>query len=79
MRFLRRLRRPPVQVLLVALGLAGALVGGWLVARWCLGLVLIAESGGAVAVGLFREDGHALPRRGERTLADVLKYARQAN
>ena len=75
----RRLRRPPAQVLLVAAGLAGALAGGWLVARWCFGLVLIAESAGAVLVGLFREDGAVLPRRGEKTIADVLEYARQAN
>jgi hypothetical protein len=71
--------RPPAQVLLVAAGLIGALAGGWLVARWCFGVVLIAESAGAVLVGLFRDDGRRPPRSGEKTIADVLEYARQAN
>lgn len=74
-----RFRRPSVQVLLVAAGLVGALAGGWLVARWCLGLVLIAESAGAVLVGLFRDDGRRQARAGERMLTDILESARQAN
>jgi hypothetical protein len=72
-------RRPSAQVLLVAAGLIGALAGGWLVARWCFGLVLIAESAGAVLVGLFRDDGRRAARAGERTIVDVLEMARQAN
>jgi len=38
------------------LGALGALAGGWLVARWCLGLVLIAESVAGVWWGLFGHD-----------------------
>ena len=38
------------------LGALGALAGGWLVARWCLGLVLIGESGAAVWWGVFGHD-----------------------
>lgn len=72
-------RHPSVQVMLVAAGLVGALAGGWLVARWCFGVVLIAESSLAVLAGLFRDDGRRAARPGERTIADVLEYARQAN
>lgn len=60
-------RHQAASVLLVLAGLAGALAGGWLVGRWCAGLVLIAESAGAVWSGLMRDDGAGLPRRGERT------------
>lgn len=52
---------------LVLAGLAGALGGGALIGRWCLGLVLLAESAGAVWVGLNRDDGTGLPRPGART------------
>jgi hypothetical protein len=74
---LARSRHVLVSVLLVVAGLAGALGGGWLIGRWCLGLVLLAESGGAVWFGLMRDDGTALPRRGERTIADVAEEYRR--
>ena len=58
-------------------GLAGALAGGALIGRWCLGLVLLAESAGFVLAGLLRDDGTGLPRRGEHTVADVLEEHRR--
>jgi hypothetical protein len=62
------------------LGALGGLVGGWLVGRWCLGLVLIAESGTAVWWGVFgHDDGAVAPRRvpGQGTaLEQVLERAR---
>jgi hypothetical protein len=68
-----------VSVLLVAAGLLGGLAGGWLVGRWCLGVVTIAESAGVCWLGLARDDG-VLPRvvhPGERTIAQVLEHARR--
>jgi len=62
---------------LIVLGLGGALAGGALVGEWCLGLVLIAESAGAVWSGLFRDDGAPPPRAGERTHQQVLEWARR--
>ena len=64
---LGRSRHILVSAALVLAGLAGALGGGALIGRWCLGLVLLAESAGAVWFGLNRDDGQPLPRRGERT------------
>jgi hypothetical protein len=64
---LARSRHVLTSVLLVLAGLAGALAGGALIGRWCLGLVLLAESAGAVLAGLMRDDGTGVPRRGERT------------
>ena len=63
------------------LGALGALVGGWLVARWCLGAVLIAESGLVMAWGVLRDDGAAVALRprvpGQPVpLAGVLERAR---
>jgi hypothetical protein len=67
---------------LVTAGLGGMLGGGALIGTWCLGLVLIAVSGGAVWFGLMRDDGSGLPRlpvrRGPKTVADVLEEARLA-
>jgi hypothetical protein len=74
---LARSRHILVSAALVICGLAGAAVGGWLVGRWCLGLVLMAESAGAVWFGLARDDGTPLPRRGERTIADVAEEYRR--
>jgi peptidoglycan/LPS O-acetylase OafA/YrhL len=73
----RRSRHTLTSAALVVAGLAGALGGGWLVGRWCAGLVLIAESAGCVWAGLMRDDGAGLPRRGERTIAEVLEDARR--
>jgi hypothetical protein len=69
---LARYRSRLVSVALVLAGLAGALGGGWLVGRWCLGLVLIFESAGALWFGLFRDDGEHVPVRGARTPQQVL-------
>ena len=73
----RRSRHVLTSVALVLAGLAGALGGGALIGRWCLGLVLLAESAGAVWFGLNRDDGEPLPRRGERTIADVAEEYRR--
>jgi len=42
-------------VTVALLGAVAALAGGWLVGRWCLGLVLIVEGGCAVAWALARD------------------------
>lgn len=62
---------------LVVLGLGGALGGGALVGEWALGVVLIAESAGAVYIGLQRDDRVPLPRAGERTVGQVLEAERR--
>jgi len=72
-----RSRRVITSAVLVAAGMAGALAGGALVGTWCLGLVLIAESGGLVWCGLMQDDGAGVPRRGERTVAEVLEVHRR--
>jgi hypothetical protein len=74
---LAKSRHVLTSVLLVVAGLAGALAGGALIGRWCLGLVLLAESAGAVWAGLNRDDGEPLPRRGGRTIADVAEEYRR--
>jgi hypothetical protein len=74
---LAKSRHVLTSVLLVVAGLAGALGGGALIGRWCLGLVLLAESAGAVWAGLNRDDGEPLPRRGGRTIADVAEEYRR--
>ena len=63
-----------VSAALVVLGLGGALGGGALVGEWALGLVLIAESAGAVWFGLYRDDRK--PVRG-RTVGEVLEVERR--
>jgi hypothetical protein len=63
--------------LLVIAGLAGAPLGGLLVGPWFTGLILVAESAGAIWFGLNRDDGEPLPRRGERTIADVAEEYRR--
>jgi hypothetical protein len=45
------------QVITVVAGVLGALGGGWLVGVWCFGVVLIVLSAGAIAWGLFHDDG----------------------
>jgi len=62
------------------LGALCALVGGFLVGVWCLGVVLIAEGALLAAWGIWRDDGKgpvSLPRPGEgATLAEVRERAR---
>jgi hypothetical protein len=72
-----RSRHQLTSAALVVLGLGGALAGGALIGEWCLGLTLIAESAGALWVGLNRDDGEPVPRRGERTVAEVLEEQRR--
>jgi hypothetical protein len=62
-------------LLLVVLGLAGGLGGGALIGRWCLGLMLIAESGLLVYVGFARDDGTGRPSAGQ-TVPEILERAR---
>ena len=61
------------------LGALGALAGGWLVGRWCLGVVLIAESGLGVWWGLARDVAERRPQGAAGqggTLAEILERAR---
>jgi hypothetical protein len=74
---LARSRHVLTSALLVVAGLAGAPLGGLLVGPWFTGLILVAESAGAVWLGLNRNDGQPLPRRGERTIADVAEEYRR--
>jgi hypothetical protein len=56
-------------VTVALLGAACALFGGWLVGRWCLGLMLIAEGGCAVAWAL----AHDFPARPVRPAVSALE------
>ena len=67
-------------VTVCVLGAVGALVGGWLVGRWCLGVVLIAESAAAIGWGVFGHDfpgpvAREIPGQGS-TLAQILERSR---
>jgi hypothetical protein len=62
----------------VVAGLAGALYGGWLVGRWCFGLVLIVESVCVAVLAFPVREAARLPRPHEKTLVDVLEYQRRA-
>lgn len=73
----RRSRHQLTSAALVIAGLAGMLGGAALVGTWLLGLTLMAEAGGALWLGLMRDDGTGLPRRGERTTGEVLEAARR--
>lgn len=68
----KRNRHALISAALIVAGLAGGLGFASLIGTWCLGLAGIAESAGAVWFGLMRDDGQALPRRGERTVQDIL-------
>jgi len=68
----RRRRHYAVNLALIAVGMAGALAGGWVIGWWCLGAVAIVESAGLMYVGLTRDDGEPLPTRGARTVEAVL-------
>ena len=65
-------RHALISAALIVAGLAGGLGFASLIGIWCLGLVGIAESGGALWFGLMRDDGRSLPRRGERTVGEIL-------
>ena len=67
----RQNRHVLTSALLVTAGMAGGLGGGALVGTWCLGLVLMAESGGLIWWGLMRDDGQRLPRRAPRTVGEA--------
>lgn len=73
---LRRRARDSRHVLvshaLVVIGLAGMLGGAALVGTWLLGLTLMAVSAGAAWFGLMRDDGSGLPRRGARSVPEIL-------
>lgn len=79
-RFVRELawrsRHVLTSVFLVAAGLGGLLGFASLLGAWCVGLVGMAESAGAIWFGLMRDDGRPLPRRGGRTVGDVLEEHR---
>lgn len=71
-----------ISVMACIIGVLGALGGGWLVGRWCLGLVLIAASAGLVAYGLLRDDGRgrAEPQVGElKSVSSILRQAERAS
>ncbi|SRR6266568_3902471 len=76
-----RSRHALTSAVLVIAGALGMLGGGALVGRWCLGLVLIGESGFAVWLGLQRDDGAGrVPSAHEPpTLAQILERGRRAS
>ena len=76
-RALRAVRHQLVSAAMLLAGMGLGLLGGALIGRWCLGLVLIAEAAGLIAVGLLRDDGTALPRRGSRSIGEVLEEERR--
>jgi len=63
--------------LLIVGGALGMIGGGFLIARWAAGLVIVAESLFACYVGLNRDDGAALPAQGARSAAEVLADERR--
>jgi hypothetical protein len=65
-----------VSVTAVVLGALGALAGGWLVGRWCLGLVLIAEGGCAVFWSLSHDFQPRPARPSATALEQVFDRAR---
>ncbi|HEY5986602.1 MAG TPA: hypothetical protein VIV12_09530 [Streptosporangiaceae bacterium] len=73
----RRDRHVLTSLVLVVLGLGGALGGAALVGEHFLGLTVIAESAGVLWFGLMRDDGAQRVPDGH-TVADVLERARRA-
>lgn len=65
-----------VSAVLIVAGLAGGLGFASLVGTWCLGLVGMAESAGVLWFGLMRDDGRPVPRRGARTVREILEDER---
>jgi len=66
-------------VVACVLAALAALGGGWLVGRWCLGVVLIAEACGVVFWAVQRDDGTgplAEQVPGQQTLHEVIERAR---
>ena len=63
-----------------ALGALGALGGGWLVGRWCFGVVLIALSTCAIAWGLLADDGRERVQAPPQalTVAEILRKAERS-
>lgn len=74
----RRNRQALTSAALVIAGLAGMLGFASLVGGWCVGLVGMTESAGAVWFGLMRDDGTQPQQPGAPTVADILERARRA-
>ena len=72
----RRARHQLASAALIVAGVGGLLGFSSLVGLWCLGLTGMAVSAGALWLGLMRDDGTGLPRRGARSVADVLEVER---
>lgn len=70
-------RHALVSAALIICGLAGLLGFASLIGGWCVGLTGMAEAAGALWLGLMRDDGTGLPRRGERTVPEILEAARR--
>lgn len=71
---------PRWPVIACALGVLGALGGGWLVGRWCFGVVLIALSSLAIGWGLLADDGRdrAPVSPQALTVAEILRKAERS-
>ena len=75
----RSRRQVVVNALLVLCGMTLGCVGGWLIAWWALGLVLLVYAAGLIFVGLNRDDNLGdRPARGARTVAQAHEDARLA-
>jgi hypothetical protein len=72
----RRSRHALVSAALITGGAGGLLGFSSLVGLWCLGLTGMALSAGTLWLGLMRDDGTGLPRRGARSVAEVLEAER---
>jgi hypothetical protein len=72
----RRSRHALASAALAAGGAAGLLGFSYLVGLWCLGLTGMSLSAGALWLGLMRDDGSGLPRRGARTVPEILEMER---
>lgn len=51
-----------LSVLLIVAGMLGVVAGAWLIGRWAVGVAVVADSAGLVALGLLRD----VPERPER-------------
>ena len=67
-----------VSLLLLALSLAGALGGAWLVGMWAVGLVLLAYSVGLGVFAVLRDIPEPVAKAQMTTLEAVLDRARRS-